>query len=53
MNFNTGFEVGFVGTMDISFYTQSEQPRVAGLAKNGMAVVSYIATLLHWPPSFW
>ena len=29
-NFDTGFEISFVGTMDISSYTQYEQPRVAG-----------------------
>ena len=57
-NFETEFEISFVGTMDISSYTQSEQPRVAGkhstrLAKNAMAAVTYIATLLSKPPSFW
>ena len=57
-NFDTGFEISFVGTMDISPYTQSELPRVSGkhstkLAKNGMAAVTYIATLLRGPPSFW
>ena len=57
-NFDTESKISFVGTMDISSYTQSEQPRVAGkqqtrLAQNGMAVVTCIATLLRWPPSFW
>ena len=57
-NFDTGFKISFVGTMVISSYTQSEQPRLAGkhltrLAKNGIAAVTYIATLLHGPPSFW
>ena len=27
-NFDTGFEISFVGTMNISLYTQSEQPSV-------------------------
>ena len=27
-NFDTGFEISFVGTMDISLYTKSEQPKV-------------------------
>ena len=53
--FDTGFEINFVGTMNISSYTQSEQARIAEkyitrLAKNGMVVVMYLATLL---PSFW
>ena len=53
-----GFEISFVGTIDISLYTYSEQPGVAGkhltrLAKNGMAAVTYIATMLCGPPSFW
>ena len=30
MNFNRGFEISFVGIIDISSYTKSEQPRVAG-----------------------
>ena len=56
-NFDTGFEISFVGTIDISSYTQSKQPRIAGkhltrLAKNGMSVVTYIATMLRGPPSF-
>ena len=45
--FDTGFEIKFVGTMNKSSYTQSEQLRVAGkhltrLAKIDMAVVTYI-----------
>ena len=57
-NFDTEFEISLFGTMDISPYTQSEQPRVAGkhstrLEKNSMAVVTYIATLFCGPPSFW
>ena len=56
-NFDIEFEISFVGTMDISLYTQSEQRRVAGkhltrLAKNSMAAVTYIATLLCESPSF-
>ena len=44
-NFDTEFEISFVGTMNISSYTKSEQPRVAEkyltrLAKNGMAAVT-------------
>ena len=31
-NFNRGFELSFVGTMEISPDTKSEQPRVAGKA---------------------
>ena len=43
-NFDTGFGISFVGTLDISSNTQSGQPRVAGkpltrLAKNDMAAV--------------
>ena len=46
MNFDTGLEIRFVSTMNISSYTQYEQPRVAEkqftiLAKNGMAAVTY------------
>ena len=53
-----GFEISFVGTMHISSYTQSEQPTVAGKhltkhAKDGMAAVTYIATLLRGPSCFW
>ena len=49
-NFDTRFEISFAGTIEISLYAQSEQPRVAGkhstrLAKNGMAAVLKIATL--------
>ena len=56
-NWTTGFEISFVGTINIS-YTQSQQPRVAEnhltrLAKNGMVVVTYIATLPCGPLSFW
>ena len=29
-DFGTEFKIRFVGTMDISSYTKSEQPRVAG-----------------------
>ena len=29
-NFDTGFEISFVGTLDISSYTKSEPLRVAG-----------------------
>ena len=46
-NFDTEFEIYFVGTMDIQSYTQSEQPRVVGkhltrLARNGMVDVTYL-----------
>jgi len=52
-----GFEKRFLGTMDISSYMQSEQARLAGkhltrLSKNGIAAVTYIATLLRGPPKF-
>ena len=41
--------------MDISTYTQSEQPRVAGkhlttLAKNGMAAATHTATIAGYGP---
>ena len=58
-NFDTGLEISFVGTMDISSYTQSEQPTAAEkyltrLAKNGMVAVTCIATLLRRASlSFW
>ena len=44
-NFNRGFEISFDSTMNISMYTQSEQPMVAGKhltrpAKNGYAAVA-------------
>ena len=43
-----GYSISFVGTMDISLYTLSEQPRVAGtrLAKNGYAAATHTATML-------
>ena len=48
----TGFEISSVGIPEISRYTKSEQPRVAGKpltihAKNGYAAV------LRGPPSVW
>ena len=51
-NLDAGFEIRFAGTIDISSYKQSEQPGVAGKyltthAKNGMAAMTDIATLLH------
>ena len=54
-NIDTGFEISFVGTVDISTYTQSEQPRVAGkhltiLAKNGMAAATHTATIAGYDP---
>ena len=57
-NFDTEFEISFVGTINISSHTQSEQLRVAAkpftrLAKNGMADVTHIATGLHGPPNLW
>ena len=44
-NFDTGFEISSVGIPEISPYTKSEQPRVAGKhlmrhAKNGYAAVA-------------
>ena len=44
------FELSFVGILEISPYTKSEQPRIAGKhltrhAKNGYSVVANIATL--------
>ena len=56
-NFDTGYKISFVGILDISTYTKSEQSSVAGKhlkrhAKNDNAAVAYIATLLRWPPSF-
>ena len=49
-NFDTGFQIIFVGTMDISSYTNSGQPRVAGkyltrLANNGIAIVTYTSRI--------
>ena len=57
-NFDTRFELSFVGIMDISSYKQSEKPRASGkhltrLAKNSKAAVAYIAILLRGHPSFW
>ena len=57
-NLDTGFEISSVDIPEISPHTKCEQPRVAGkhlmrLAKNGMAAVTYRATLLRGPPSFW
>ena len=47
-NFNTGFDISFVGTMHIWSYTQSEQHRGGSRkALNDMAAVTYIATLLR------
>ena len=58
-NLDTEFEVSLVGTMDkdISWYTQSELPMVAGKhltrhAKNGYAAVAILATLLRGPQVF-
>ena len=56
-NFDTEFDISFVGIMNILLYTQSEHSRIAEkyltrLVKNGMAVV-HIATVVHGPPSFW
>ena len=49
-NFETGSEISFVGRIDISSNTKSEQPRakVVGnhltrFAKNGMTAVAYTA----------
>ena len=44
-NFDTGFEISYVGILDISPYTKSELRRVAGnhitrLTKNGYAAVA-------------
>ena len=49
-------EISFVGISEISPYTKSEKPRMAGKhltrhAKNGYAVVANIATLRS-PPYF-
>ena len=57
MNFDTGFGISFVDTMDILPYTQSKQRRVAEkylkrLVKNDIAAVTYKATLLREPPKF-
>ena len=44
-NFYVGLGISFVGTINLSSYMQSEQPKVAGkhlmrLANNGMAIVT-------------
>ena len=50
-NFDTGFETSSVDILDISPYTKSEHPRIAGKhltrhAKNGDAAVAKLATRL-------
>ena len=57
-NFDIGFRISSVGILDISPYTKSEQPRIAGksltrIAKNGYAAVGILATLFRGPPNFW
>ena len=50
--------ISSVGIPEISPYTKSEQPKIAGKhltrhAKNAFAAVAILATLLRGPPSFW